>query len=314
VYLPSLSPYAFTIGPFAIHWYSVFMALSILVGALYFVRVGRARGLLGDDSLFDLALATLVGGIVGARVGFVVFNDPSWFVTDPLQIVRVYQGGLSWHGALIGGLGAAAIYARVAKIRLNPLLDLAVPGVAFGYALVRIGNIFNHEVLGRISALPFGRWPAQLIGAAIGVALLIRFFSRDRRPNLAAGDQFWSFLFWHSLLRGAVEESVRDNPLFWVHYVNPTLGVGFITLTQWATVPLMAVTYLLWRRAVRRAEPRLALAGHPVTPVEAVPEPEANRAAPTAGAEAANDADDRPRAAEPSLAVADGTEPPPEAP
>lgn len=255
VYLPSLSPYAFIVGPFAIHWYSLFMAISILFGAGYFIRAGRTLGILEDDRLFDLALAAILGGIVGARLMFVIANEPGWIVHDPLQILRVYQGGLSWHGAMLGGLLASAAYARWAKIRLDELLDLTVPGIAFGYALVRVGNIFNHEVLGRLTLFPFGRWPAQLVGTAIGLALLVRFFYRGRR-KLPAGDQFWSFLFFHTLLRGTLEETVRDNPLFFVHFVSRAYGLGFITLTQWVTVPILAVTGYLWWRADKREPTR----------------------------------------------------------
>jgi phosphatidylglycerol:prolipoprotein diacylglycerol transferase len=256
MYLPQLSPYALVLGPVRIHWYSVFMTVSILVGGWYFVRTARRRGLWQEDRLYDLALWMVVGGIVGARVVFVLANEPQWVVDDPLQILRVYQGGLSWHGALAGGLTAAAWYVRRHPVRLNPLLDLAVPGAALGYALVRLGNIFNHEVLGRTTELGFGRWPAQLVGSAIGLFLLLRYFWRDRR-DLPAGDQFWSFLFYHTLLRGVVEETVRDNPLYLVHYVNPVYGVGLTTLTQLATPFILAVVVPMWRRAVARAEPRV---------------------------------------------------------
>ena len=238
-----------------IHYYSLFMAFSILVGGAYFVREAQRRGLGGDEHIFDLALSTLIGGIVGARLLFVLANDPSWFVHDPLQVIRIYQGGLSWHGALGGGLLGAGLYVRRHPMRLNPLLDLVVPGAAIGYTVVRLGNIFNHEVLGRETAFFFGRWPAQLVGAAIGLALLIRYFARER-SDLPAGDQWWSFLFYHTLLRAVLEESVRDNPLYLIHYVNVIWGVGFTTMTQLATPLILAVVVPLWRRARRVREPR----------------------------------------------------------
>lgn len=258
MYLPYLSPYALIIGPFEIHWYSVFMTLSILGGGWYFVRTAQKRHILMDDRLYDVAIWTVVGGIIGARLMFVFANDPSWIWNDPMQILRVYQGGLSWHGALAGGLGAAGLYVRKHPLRLNPLLDLVVPGAAFGYMLVRIGNIFNHEVLGRMTMFWFGRWPAQLVGASIGLALLIRYFVRDRK-ELPAGDQFWSFLFYHTLLRAVFEETVRDNPLFFVHYVSPLYGIGFLTLTQVATPLILAIVIPLWLRARHRGESRWEL-------------------------------------------------------
>jgi phosphatidylglycerol:prolipoprotein diacylglycerol transferase len=92
----------------------------------------------------------------------------------------------------------------------------------------------------------FGRWPAQLIGSAIGLILLIRYFYVEaKRPPL--GYQFWSFIFYHQLLRGVVEESVRDNTLFLIHYVVPHWGLGFFTMTQWVTPPILLLCYLLMR-------------------------------------------------------------------
>ena len=261
------------VGPFRIHYYSIFMAFSILVGGTYFVREARRRGLGRDEGIFDLALAAIVGGIVGARLVFVLANDPGWFVHDPLQVLRIYQGGLSWHGALAGGLLAMAVYVRYHPMRLNPLLDLAVPGAALGYALVRIGNIFNHEVLGRMTAFWFGRWPAQLVGCAIGVALLIRYFVRERK-DLPAGDQWWSFLVYHTLLRAIFEETVRDNPLYLIQYQNPIWGIGFTTLTQLATPLILAIAVPLWLKARRSGESRLGEAAQPpaLSPKE-LPEP-----------------------------------------
>ncbi len=266
MYLPYLSPYALVLGPIRIHWYSVFMTLSILGGGWYFVRTALRRRLALDDRVYDLAIWTVVGGIIGARLMFVFANDPIWIVRDPLQILRIYQGGLSWHGALAGGLGAAGLYVRRHPLRLNPLLDLIVPGAAFGYMLVRFGNIFNHEVLGRMTMFWFGRWPAQLVGASIGLALLIRYLVRDRR-DLPAGDQFWSFLFYHTILRAVFEETVRDNPLFFVHYVSPLYGIGFTTLTQVATPLILAIVVPLWIRAKRRNEPRWELGPSDEAPV-----------------------------------------------
>jgi phosphatidylglycerol:prolipoprotein diacylglycerol transferase len=249
VYLPQLSPYALVLGPLRIHYYSVFMALSILLGGAYFVREAQRRGLGRDDRVFDLALATLVGGIVGARLMFV----------------------LAWHGAVAGGLLAAGLYVRSHPMRLNPLLDLVVPGAAIGYTLVRIGNIFNHEVLGRETAFFFGRWPAQLVGAAIGLALLIRYFARER-PDLAAGDQWWSFLVYHTVLRAVFEESVRDNPLYLIHVRSPVWGVGFTTMTQLATPLILAIAVPLWLRARRMGESRVGPGAEVVAGVR-MPEP-----------------------------------------
>lgn len=239
--LVNLDPYAFHIGPIGVHWYGLFMAFSVLVGAVYFYRHGRQLGL-DEDFLLNLAMIVVVAGVIGARLLFVLANYPSWFIRDPLQVLKVYEGGLSWHGGLLGGFLAGYIYLRRRHKDVDALADLTVPGLALGYTIVRIGNIFNQEVLGRPTAFWFGRWPAQLVGSAIGLFLLLRFFYL-RGKELPAGYQFWSFIFYHQLLRALVEESVRDNPLFLWKYTNPYFGVGFFTLTQLFTPLILLLAY-----------------------------------------------------------------------
>lgn len=239
--LVDLNPYVFRLGPIGVHWYGLFMALSVLAGAIYFYRNGMRLGL-DEDFLLNLAMVVVISGVVGARLLFVLANYPAWFVQDPLQVLRVYEGGLSWHGGLLGGFAAGWIYIRRKGKDINALADLTVPGLTIGYTIVRIGNIFNQEVLGRTTAFWFGRWPAQLVGSAIGLILLIRFFYL-RGQNLPRGYQFWSFLFYHQLLRALVEETVRDNPLYLWKYTNPTLGLGVFTLTQLFTPPILLLAW-----------------------------------------------------------------------
>jgi phosphatidylglycerol:prolipoprotein diacylglycerol transferase len=138
-------------------------------------------------------------------------------------------------------------------------MDWVVPGVSIGIALVRIGNIFNHEVLGRMTELGFGRWPEQLIGSAIGVGLLIRYAVVARRqPPPYLGYQFWSFVFWYQVFRGFVGETTRQNPLYLIHYINPYWGIGFTTLMQLFTPPLLVFAWLMMRRSRANALRRSA--------------------------------------------------------
>lgn len=242
-----LSPYAFTIGPIKVYWYGIFMAVSFLIGAYYLYFEGKKRGI-NEDFLLNLVVVVIIGGVVGARLMFVLTNFPYWFVTDPIRIIKLYEGGLSWHGGLLGGLLTGVFYARIHRVKIEELLDLSVLGLTVGYSLVRIGNIFNQEVLGRMTMLGFGRWPAQIIGSLIGVILLIRFL-RLQQKSLPAGYQFWSFVFYHQLLRGVFEESVRDNPLFLLGYVNNYWGLGFFTLTQIATPFILLLAYWFMNRS-----------------------------------------------------------------
>jgi phosphatidylglycerol:prolipoprotein diacylglycerol transferase len=242
--LVDVSPYALKLGPVSIYWYGVFMAISFLLGSYYVIKKGKEYGI-DEDFLLNLIMIIIVSAIVGARLMFVLTNYPSWFVTDPIQVIRVWTGGLSWHGGLLGGFLVGWYYCKKKGFNPNVIADWTVVGLSFGYMLVRIANIFNQEVLGRMTEFSFGRWPAQLVGSAIGVILLARYFILQKK-RITPGYQFWSFLWYHQLLRAVFEETVRENPLFLVHYVNHKWGLGFLTLTQITTPFVMAFAYYMY--------------------------------------------------------------------
>jgi phosphatidylglycerol:prolipoprotein diacylglycerol transferase len=253
LYLPQLSPYAFKIGPIGVHWYGIFMVIAMVLGTWYLIREAQKYGY-DPDYLANVALWAVLGGVVGARLVFVLANEPQWITQDPMQALRIWQGGLSIHGALGGGILTMMWVLKKDKKLFGRMLDWTVPGIAIGICLVRIGNIFNHEVLGRMTELGFGRWPEQLIGSAIGLGLLIRYFvvaRRDPKPYL--GYQFWSFVFWYQVFRGFVGETTRDNPLYLIHYINPYWGIGFTTLTQLFTLPILAFSWYMMRRSKQNA-------------------------------------------------------------
>ncbi len=260
MYLPQLHSVAFKLGPIAVHWYGIFMVAAIVGGVWYMLERG---GELGEttDRLSSIALWTVVAAVVGARIVFVLANDPQWITQDPMQIVRVWQGGLAYDGAV--GLGILALWYQLRRTPLvfNKLADWLIPGMAIAIFMVRIGNIYNHEVLGRMTQLGFGRWPEQLWGSFIGLFLLLRYFWIERRVSVPPGYQFWSAMVYYALLRGFVGETTRDNPLYLVHYINPHWGIGFTTLMQLFTPPILVFTIYMMRRTWRRSARRLVPLG-----------------------------------------------------
>lgn len=248
--LLDLDPIAFQIGPLDVYWYGVFMAISFVIGTAYFYTSAKKLRI-NEDFLLNLIIIAIVVGLLGARLIYVLANHPEWFVSDPIKVIEIYRGGLAWHGALLGGVLAGWWYVRRKGMNFNLLADLAVPGVAVGYTLIRVGNIFNQEILGRMTSFEFGLWPAQPIGSMIALILLVRYFYLQGK-NLPPGYQFWSFIFYHQLMRGVIEESVRDNPLVLWGYVVPDLGLGFFTLAQLATPFIMIFTFIMMRRTFKQ--------------------------------------------------------------
>lgn len=254
-------PILVRIGPLAIRWYGVFMAASMAIGLYYMVKHGRRRGY-EEDFLYTLSALVIAGGVVGARVVYVLTNWGDYFRPGVpwTEVFRVDHGGLSLHGALLGGAltlwwSLRRSFAEPVWPHFNRLLDLMVPGIAVGYALVRIGNIFNQEVLGNpTTALPFPRHPLQLYASAAGLALLL-LHNRLARRQPPAGYLFWSFLYYYQWWRLLIEESLREVPIAVPVYANTSYGIEVITVTQVATWPLLIAAWWLRRKSSRDGIP-----------------------------------------------------------
>lgn len=245
----AIDPVIVRLGPFAIRWYGLLMAVSVAVGFYYLRRDASKLGY-SEDFIYNFALVAVLGGIAGARAVYVATN---WevYAGSLAAILRIDQGGLSFHGAIIGGGLAAGLYTARKGYSFDELADLIVPGIAVGIMLVRIANYINGEVLGRpAEILDFARQPAQFIGSAVGLVLLIvhNVLARRRPP---AGYLFWSFVTYYSLLRGVVEESVRENPLYAWGYISERYGLGFFTLTQLLTPLFVLIGWEMVRRSLR---------------------------------------------------------------
>jgi phosphatidylglycerol:prolipoprotein diacylglycerol transferase len=252
MYIAKLHPYAFKFGPIGVHWYGIFMVMAIIGGSYYLLERAKQWGA-DPDKLSSVVLWTVIWGVIGARVVFVLANDPQWIWTDPLQTLKIWQGGLAIDGAMGFGLLAFWYQLRKQPVLFNHIMDWSVPGLALGIFMVRIGNIFDHQVLGRMTELGFGRWPEQLWGSFIGVFLITRYFWLERNKAVPPGYQFWSAMFYYAILRGFIGETTRDNPLYIWHYINPHWGIGFTTLMQLFTPPILVFTGLMMRRTWRQS-------------------------------------------------------------
>ena len=244
-----LNPYVLHFGAFGVRWYGIFMAISMAIGMYYLVRRGQRVGV-DEDTVYNFALLTILGGVIGARLVYVLTNW-MYFVQNPGQIPQIQLGGISIQGAMIGGLAVAMWYAYRKALPMWALMDGTVPGIAAGIFLVRIGNIFNGEILGHPAAILGGmRQPAQVYEMIMGLGLWFMYW-RGVRRDPADGVLFWDFILWYGIFR-FFSEFFRDNPQYLIHYTNHFLGIGTTTLEQLFTplavgLPILA---LRWRRSV----------------------------------------------------------------
>ncbi|MWV11101.1 prolipoprotein diacylglyceryl transferase [Pseudomonas sp. R-28-1W-6] len=202
---PQIDPVALALGPLKIHWY----------GLMYLVGIGGAwllasRRLAGFDAtwskekLSDLVFWVAMGVILGGRLGYVLFYDLSAYIAEPLKILRVWEGGMSFHGGLLGVMLATWLFGRRNDKSFFQLMDFIAPLVPIGLGAGRIGNFINAELWGKATDLPWAmvfptdpqqlaRHPSQLYQFALeGIALfaILWFYSRKPRPSMAVSGMF----------------------------------------------------------------------------------------------------------------------------
>ena len=206
---PNFDPVAIAIGPLQIHWYG----LSYLAGfgLFWLIQVQRLKlphmsaARWTRDEISDVLFTGILGVILGGRVGYVLFYDFSAFLADPMYLLRIWEGGMSFHGGLIGVLLAEFWHAHKYRRRWWEVMDFIAVAVPVGLLTGRIGNFINGELWGRVTEVPWGmvfphagagplpRHPSQLYEAGLeGLALLLilLWFARKPRPVMAASGLF----------------------------------------------------------------------------------------------------------------------------
>ena len=257
---PHIDPIAFSIGSLHLRWYGLMYLFAFVGGWL----LGRLRASRPDSGwraqdVDDLLTFVMLGVILGARLGYVLFYDLAEYIRDPLEIFRVWNGGMSFHGGLLGVVGAFWYFSRTRKKPFLDVADFIAPLVPQGLFFGRLGNFINGELWGKPSDLPWamifpsgGPWPrhpSQLYEALLeGVVLFVvlwLFSARKRRPGAVAG----LFALLYGIFRFAVEfVRVPDVQLGY-------LAFGWLTMGQVLCLPLIAVGgWLLWRARTHAAE------------------------------------------------------------
>lgn len=139
---------------FHIYWYGLFMVLAIIASLLITLKLARLNQI-KNDLILDLSFYLIIGGLLGARI-YEIFLEWSYYSQNPLAIIKIWQGGLAIHGAIIAGLLIVGLFSFKKKINFWILTSLIVPGLALGQAIGRWGNYFNQELFGLPTNLPWG--------------------------------------------------------------------------------------------------------------------------------------------------------------
>lgn len=227
---PAIGPVAISIGPVSIRWYGIAYLLGLVLGWLYMRALLRDKELwlgappMRKEQADDFLLWATLGAVLGGRLGFVLFYEPYSFIADPARILAVWQGGMSFHGGLLGVGLAIWLFARRTGIPTLTLMDLSAAVVPFGLFFGRIANFINGEIYGRLTSMPWGvefpqrvllpghapgpRHPTQIYEAALeGVVMfaLLRFLTHSSKALLHPGLTAGVFLMTYGSVRIFIE-------------------------------------------------------------------------------------------------------------
>jgi phosphatidylglycerol:prolipoprotein diacylglycerol transferase len=262
---PLINPVALQIGPLAIHWYGI----TYLVAFALFMFLARRRlrhepfaSLQGEQAwaprdVEDVLFYGVLGVIVGGRLGYCLFYKPAYYLTHPFELFAVWQGGMSFHGGMLGVLVALVWYARSRRKSALQVMDLVVPCVPTGLAAGRVGNFINGELWGRVAdpSLPWAmvfrgagdlpRHPSQvyqfLLEGLLLFVLLWWYAQRGRRTGQVTA----AFLVGYGVLRFVAEYFREPDDFLGLLALNLSMG-------QWLCVPMILGGMALWIWASRR--------------------------------------------------------------
>lgn len=248
---PTIDPVAFSLGPLHVHWYGLMYLLGFFIAwALGRWRVYHYHLAWTAEQVSDLIFYAALGVIIGGRLGYMLFYNTHVFLTQPWKTLILWEGGMSFHGGLLGVAIAMFLFAKRINKTLLEVGDFLAPLVPLGLAAGRAGNFINGELWGRVSNAPWAmafpmagpepRHPSQLYELGLeGILLFIVVWWYAAKPR-TAGCVSGVFLMGYALCRILVE-----------CFREPDIQLGFLafdwlTMGQLLSIPMFLVGFLLW--------------------------------------------------------------------
>lgn len=248
---PSFDPIAFSVGPIKIHWYGIMYLVGFV--SAWLLACYRAKHYSLDwnkDQISDLIFYSAIGVILGGRLGYMIFYNGTELIHEPWSLFKIWEGGMSFHGGLLGVVLALWLYSRKSGKTFFEISDFIAPLVPIGLGAGRIGNFINGELWGRVTDMPWGmiyphvdgqpRHPSELYEfglEGIGLFLLVWFYAAKPRPT---GKVSAVFLIGYSVCR-LIAECFREP--------DPQLGYiafGWLTMGQLLSIPMLVLGLWLW--------------------------------------------------------------------
>ena len=256
MFIHNLDPVLLSIGPFEIRYYGLFYVIGFIMAYFLLNHLAKKKELsINKDDIADLLLYVIIGNVLGARIFYVFIYNLPYYLANPFEIIAVWHGGLSFHGALIGAVIAVFYFCKRKKVDFYEIADISVIPLALGLALGRLGNFINGELYGRISEVPWAvkfpgvegfRHPSQLYESFKNLLIFFALWTiKDKK--LPKGFLFWLFVIMYSVLRFIIE---------FFRQPDPQIGFifGFLTMGQLLNIIMFAVGIFFIYRVSKKKE------------------------------------------------------------
>ncbi|MDD4616865.1 MAG: prolipoprotein diacylglyceryl transferase [Alphaproteobacteria bacterium] len=256
MHFPQIDPVAFSVGPIVVRWYALAYLVGLVAGWRWCMAMAKRdpNGVLKPEYFDEFLTWAVVGVIGGGRLGYVLFYNFKDYLANPLEALKIWHGGMSFHGGMLGVIVAAILFTRAKKIPFFAFSDLMACVVPIGLGLGRLANFVNGELYGRETSVPWGfvfprgglspRHPSQLYEAfAEGFVLLIVMIllSKNEKVRKHPGFLSGTFLVLYGFMRFAIE-----------FFREPDVQLGFlfagVTMGQLLSLPMIAAgaIIILW--------------------------------------------------------------------
>ena len=244
VFYHNIDPVLLRIAGFEIRYYGLIIVLSLILAYFMLPYLAKKKKLnLSKEKIENLLFYTALAGLIGARLFIVFIYHPSYYLSNPLEIFKIWKGGVSFHGALLFSIIAVYFFCKKHKLKFLEIMDLLIIPTALGFALGRIGNFLNGELYGRITSVPWAvkfstvegfRHPSQLYESAKNFLIFFTLLFLNKKKH-KPGFLLAIFLIMYSVLRFLIE-FVRE----------PEIYIGFLTMGQFLNILMfIAGIYLL---------------------------------------------------------------------
>jgi phosphatidylglycerol:prolipoprotein diacylglycerol transferase len=207
----------FSFGPIHIYFFGLMIAVAAIAGGAFAIKQGEKRGI-NEDIIFNLIIIIVISGVLGARLFYILFYNPSFYFNNPGEIFKINEGGLSIHGGIVSAVAAGYLYSIKSKISFLKLADIAVVGIALAQGIGRVGcDVFGKPMtnimLWGINYNGQILHPAQVYEFILDYILFIVLWRRSYKKKFE-GELFVIYLIAFALIRGIVE-FFRINPIIW---------------------------------------------------------------------------------------------------